>query len=124
MNKVLLVADTEWVKNDVVSALDTPRRRIVVLDDPRMVVEEAAVQSPQAYVIDMQVGSMGGMAIVRAIKDGIGNGSIPSSPIVLLLDRAADEFLAQRAGADAWVIKPFTAQDLRAAVGGREPVEA
>lgn len=124
MNKVLLIADTEWVKNDVLSALDTPRRRIVHLTDPRLVIAEAAAQSPQAYVVDMQVGSMGGMAVVRAIKDGIGNGTVPDSPIVLLLDRLADRFLAQRAGADAWVVKPFSAQDLRAAVGGRESVEA
>lgn len=124
MNKVLLIADTEWVKNDVLSALDTPRRRIVQLTDPRLVIAEAAAQSPQAYVVDMQVGSMGGMAIVRAIKDGIGNGAVPDSPIVLLLDRSADQFLAQRAGADAWLVKPFSAQDLRAAVGGRESVEA
>lgn len=124
VNKVLLVADTEWVKNDVVGALDTPRRRIILLDDPRMVVEEAALQSPQAYIVDMQVGSMGGMAVVRAIKSGIEAGSVPASPIVLLLDRSADRFLAKRAGADAWVMKPFTAQELRLAVGGREPVEA
>ena len=124
MNKVLLIADSEWVKNDVVGALDTPRRRIVALSDPRLVVEEAIAQSPQTYIVDMQVGSMGGMAIVRAIKDGIGAGTIPASPIVVLLDRSADQFLAQRAGADAWVLQPFSAQELRAAVGGREPVGA
>jgi DNA-binding response OmpR family regulator len=37
---------------------------------------------------------------------------------VLLLDRSADSFLAKRAGADAWVIKPFHDAELRAAVQG------
>jgi DNA-binding response OmpR family regulator len=34
----------------------------------------------------------------------------------LLLDRDADKFLAHRAGADVAVVKPFSAQDLRAAI--------
>ena len=37
-------------------------------------------------------------------------------PILLLLDRSADAFLAKRAGADDWLIKPFSPQDLRASV--------
>jgi DNA-binding response OmpR family regulator len=37
-------------------------------------------------------------------------------PVVLLLDRQADTFLAGRSGADAWVTKPFTASALRAAI--------
>jgi AmiR/NasT family two-component response regulator len=37
-------------------------------------------------------------------------------PVVLLLDRNADAFIAKRAGAAAWVRKPFTAFELRSAV--------
>jgi DNA-binding response OmpR family regulator len=37
--------------------------------------------------------------------------------VLLLLDRTADEFIAKRAGADRWVVKPFTAQAFRAAMG-------
>jgi hypothetical protein len=36
---------------------------------------------------------------------------------VILLDRTVDGFLAKRAGADAWVVKPFTDHELRTAVG-------
>jgi DNA-binding response OmpR family regulator len=32
---------------------------------------------------------------------------------VLLLDRAADSFLARRAGADEWLVKPFDAREFR-----------
>jgi DNA-binding response OmpR family regulator len=39
-------------------------------------------------------------------------------PVILLLDRDADAFLAGRSGAVAWVRKPFSAHDLRAAVDG------
>ena len=67
-------------------------------------------------VIDLQVGSKGGMAVVRALRAAVDSGDIGAVRTVLLLDRSADQFLAHRAGADAALVKPFTAQDLRAAV--------
>jgi DNA-binding response OmpR family regulator len=36
--------------------------------------------------------------------------------LVMLLDREADVFLARRAGADAAVVKPFDAEELRTAI--------
>jgi DNA-binding response OmpR family regulator len=37
-------------------------------------------------------------------------------PVIMLLDRPVDSFLAGRAGAEAWVTKPFDADELRHAV--------
>ena len=116
MATVLLIADDDWVRNDVEAALSGPRRAIAGVADPRDAVQAAANHEPEAIVIDMQVGSMGGMAVVRACKDAMAAGQITEAPLVLLLDRSADTFLADRSGADAWVTKPFTAQELRNAV--------
>ena len=116
MATVLLIADDDWVRNDVEAALSGPRRAITSVADPREVVQAAADAEPEVIVIDMQVGSMGGMAVVRACKDAIAAGLIGEAPLVLLLDRSADTFLADRSGADAWVTKPFTAQELRAVI--------
>jgi two-component system response regulator MprA len=116
MATVLLIADDDWVRNDVEAALSGPRRAIRTVADPREAVQAAADAEPDAIVIDMQVGSMGGMAVVRACKDAIAAGLIGEAPLVLLLDRSADAFLADRSGADAWVTKPFTAQELRAVI--------
>lgn len=122
MSTVLLIADDDWVRNDVEAALSGPRRSIVTVADPRTVVEHAVELAPQSIVVDLQVGSMGGMAVVRACKDAAAAGRIAEVPLVLLLDRAADRFLADRSGADAWVVKPFTAQELRAAIPTGSPV--
>ena len=116
MATVLLIADDDWVRNDVEAALSGPRRSIVTEADPRAAVSRAAEVAPEAIVIDLQVGSMGGMAVVRACKDAIAANQLAEAPLVLLLDRAADRFLADRSGADAWVTKPFTAQELRAVI--------
>ena len=116
MSTILLVADTPWVRNDVSASLIEPEDRLEVVTDPRLAVQAAARRTSAAYVVDMQVGSMGGMAITRSLKEAMYAGSIPDRPVILLLDRSADAFLAKRAGADHWIVKPFTAQELRAAL--------
>lgn len=95
------------------AALSDPGTEAHVISDPRAI--EAAVKDRRAdvAVIDFQVGSMGGMAVVRALRV---EADVHPIRTVLLLDRSADAFLARRAGADAYVLKPFTAQDLRRAI--------
>jgi CheY-like chemotaxis protein len=113
--KLLLVADTEWVRNDVAAALPSTAWS-VHFSDPRTVVEAATAHPPAAAVIDMQVGSMGGMAVIHRLRDAMAMGEIAHFPLILLLDRPADDFLARRAGADRSLVKPFTAQQLRKAL--------
>jgi DNA-binding response OmpR family regulator len=113
MPSILLVADDAWVRNDVKAALTDPGITLVDCDDPASAAELAGAQQFDAIVVDMQIKSMGGMAVIRSLRDAIANDAVPSIPIVLLLDRRADVFLAKRAGADAHLLKPFTAQDLR-----------
>ncbi len=122
MADVLLIADDSQVRDDVEAALAGPRSRVVTVADPRTAVRRAKEIQPTSILIDLQVGSMGGMAIVRAFKDAFGVGGVAEVPLVMLLDRSADTFLADRAGASAWVVKPFTAQDLRAVMPSESAV--
>lgn len=114
---VLVVADGSWVTNEVRSALATGSWQIEELSDPRTVNDRLEESRVDAVIIDMQVGSKGGMAVVRSIRQDIDPTERPR--MVLLLDRSADEFLARRAGADASVLKPFDASELRAALALR-----
>ncbi|GIU92585.1 MAG: hypothetical protein KatS3mg011_1491 [Acidimicrobiia bacterium] len=113
MPRLLLVADDRWVVNDVLAAVDS-NTTVDVLDDPSRVVETAARGDYDVIVVDMQVKSMGAMAVTRLVKDAAAVGELKPVPVVNLLDRRADVFLARRGGADAWVVKPFTAQEFRA----------
>ena len=121
MEKILLIADSDWVRDDVTAALDGVNRSVVGTSDPHEAVTAGIAQAPSAYVVDMQVASMGGMATTRSLRAAMSNGDIATVPIVLLLDRTADAFLAGRAGATSWVTKPFTAQELRGALSQPEP---
>jgi DNA-binding response OmpR family regulator len=114
MPTALVVSDGSWVTNEVRSALSIGSWQIEEIDDPRSVVARLEESRVEAVIIDMQVGSAGGMAVVRWIRQGTDPLTRPR--MVLLLDRSADKFLAKRAGADASVLKPFDAPELRAAL--------
>ena len=111
------MCDVPWVQNQVRAAL-SGSHEIVSVTDPYDAEEVAVAEGADLAIVDMQVGSMGGMAITRALM-----GATPGmGPIVLLLDRRADAFIARRAGAAAWLLKPFSAQELRSVLAGVAPV--
>ncbi len=114
--KVLLVADAAWIQNEAVAALSDPGTVIRQVEDPRTASQVAGEFEPDVVIVDMQVGSMGGMAVARSLREAEFADDLPVTSIVLLLDRTADEFLARRAAANAWVVKPFTPQQLRATI--------
>lgn len=124
MTRVLVVADEAWARNDVHAALTTPDYELVDHEDPATVASLVAAGEFDAVIVDLQVSSMGGMAVARAVRENTTVRGNETVPVVLLLDRAADKFLAGRSGAAAWVVKPFTAQELRAAVDGAVAVAA
>jgi two-component system OmpR family response regulator len=110
----MLVADASWVANEVRAGLSLGVWEVEEVNDPRLVTALAKETRPDAVIVDMQVGSMGGMAVIRGIRGEIDQADRPR--MVLLLDRSADEFIARRAGADAYVQKPINANALRAAL--------
>lgn len=117
MAHLLLVADDLWVKNDVAAAVTDPGTTLETLDQPEEAAEVVGAKRFDAVIVDMQVKNMGGMAITRLLKDAMAGGDAEPAPIVLLLDRQADVFIAKRAGADTYLVKPFTSQQLRMALG-------
>lgn len=120
--KVVVITDAVWVENDVRASLTDPGTSVVRVADPKSAIEAVKQNGADVAVVDMQVASKGGMAVVRSLRSAIATGDIGPVRTVLLLDRAADEFLARRAGADACVLKPLVGQELRSAVATDVPV--
>ena len=116
MADILLVADVAWIVNDVRAALSEARFMVSTVDDPRTVTERVSKSPPDVLLVDFQVGSMGGMALTRAVRDAAATANGTRPPVILLLDRDADAFLAGRSGADGWVSKPFSSDALRSAI--------
>ncbi len=115
MAKILLATDADWLRDEVVAALEGPNQLLGVRSG-REIAPAVAATEPDLVICDLQIGSMGGMAATMALRLEAGAGRLPPVKVLLLLDRRADLFLAQRCGADGWLVKPLDALRLRAAV--------
>jgi DNA-binding response OmpR family regulator len=113
---ILVATDAQWVLDDVVAALGTSSTTFDVVADGRLVAGRVAERLPDIAVLDLQVGSMGGMAVTMDLRLDHSSGAVPHVPVLMLLDRDADVHLARRSGADGWVVKPLEPLLLRRAV--------
>ena len=115
MTEVLLATDDDAVFAEVEAALVDERttvRRVRAGKDVGPAVGEA---TPDLVILDLQIGNMGGIAACLHLRHESGADRLPRVPVLMLLDRPADVFLARRSGADGWVVKPLEAFSLRQA---------
>ena len=113
MPDLLLVADLPWVADAVRAALADTIGNLAVTGDPAAAPALALNEGAKVVLVDLQVGSMGGMAVARAIRAAARTAGVTPPAVGLLLDREADAFLAGRSAADGWIRKPFGAFELR-----------
>ena len=113
---ILLATDADWIVDEVIAALGDDDVHFAVCRDGRAVSGEVERQVPDLAILDLQVGSMGGMAVTMALRLDESAGAVPHVTVLMLLDRTADIHLARRSGAEGWLIKPLDALRLRRAV--------
>jgi len=107
MPEVLVVSDSPKVRAEVVSAIVDPSTVVRELTRGQEVRDSVDENEPDLVILDLQIGKMGGVATCLDLRLEESGGRLPQVPVLLLLDRRADVFLARRAGADGWVVKPF-----------------
>jgi DNA-binding response OmpR family regulator len=112
----LIATDAQWVLNEIQAVFGSSSTTIQVVTNGRLVSPAVAERTPDIAILDMQVGSMGGMAITMDLRLDYSSGALPNVPILMLLDREADVHMARRSGANGWIIKPLDALRLRKAV--------
>jgi DNA-binding response OmpR family regulator len=109
---ILLATDADWIVDEVTAALGGPDTTFTVCRDGRAVSGQVRERHPDLAILDLQVGSMGGMATAMALRLDESGGAHPRVNVLMLLDRVADLYLAQRSTADGWLIKPLDAMRL------------
>lgn len=112
---ILLATDADWIVNEVTNALGGPDDTFTVCRDGRVVTDQIEQRTPDLAIFDLQVGSMGGMAITMSLRLDESAGTLPHVPVLMLVDRRADLHLARRCGAEGWLIKPLDALRLQRA---------
>jgi DNA-binding response OmpR family regulator len=113
---VLLATDADWIHDEVDAALAAPGTVVRRVRAGAEVVPAAKVTQPNLVVLDLQIGNMGGMAVCMTLRLEEGAGRIDPLPVLMLLDRRPDVFLAKRSGADGWLVKPLDSIRIRRAV--------
>ena len=111
--KILVAADADWVRKQVRAAFVGPGQEVVEVGRGQEVRGAFADHEPDLVILDMQIANMGGIAVAIDLRLEESAGRLPRATILLLLDRIADGFLAERADVDATLVKPIDAGTLR-----------
>lgn len=117
MPEIVIATDSAAVFDDVSSVVAGPDVRIRWVRAGEAVREELNARPADLAVVDMQITAMGGIAVAFDLRLEADAGRLDPCPVLLLLDRRADVFLARRSGAEGWILKPLDPIRLRRAVG-------
>mgnify|MGYP003321740716 FL=1 len=115
MTTVLLASDADWLIEEVRAALSDPGTTVNVVRAGADVRALVSSQIPDLVILDLQIGNMGGMATCMDLRLEIDAERLSPMPILMLLDREADVYLAQLAGAQGWLVKPLDSFRLKMA---------
>jgi DNA-binding response OmpR family regulator len=112
---IVVASDAPSVRADVVAVVGEPGTEIIEVDSGQAVAPAVDEHEPDLVVVDLQMGSMGGMAVCLELRLEESYGNLPHVPVLMLLDRRPDVFLAKRSGAEGWIVKPLDPIRLRKA---------
>ena len=112
MNKqILLVDDEPDLVKLVKMRLEVTGYSVSVATDGQEVFQKAQIEKPNLVILDIMLPKMNGYEVCRLLKS---NEIYKEIPIIIFTAKAQekDEKLAKECGADAYLRKPFNAQEL------------
>jgi DNA-binding response OmpR family regulator len=113
---IVVASDAKWVRDHVRAALSGPGFEVIEVESGHDVRDLVGEKHPDLVIVDLQIANMGGMAVSLDLRLEESGGRLPHVPILLLLEREADRFLARRSAADAMLVKPIDPGTLRRTV--------
>ena len=113
--KVLIVDDSPAEVKLMTGLLEREGYWPVGLNDPRRVEETIAIEHPNVILLDVIMPDRNGFQVCRDLKS---NADFNTIPVILVTskDTASDKYWGQQQGADGYVTKPFTREELLRAV--------
>lgn len=116
MATVLLASDLASLRRELETMLSGPGVDIEEASSGLETIARVKEGGVDLVIVDLQIGSMGGMAITMELRNLESYGGADPVAVLMLLDRRPDVFLARRSGAEGFVVKPLDPQRLRSAV--------
>lgn len=115
LKKVLIVDDSPAQVKLMQGLLEREGYAPVGINDPRRVEEAIATEHPSLILLDVVMPERNGFQVCRELKNSAEFNTIPVI-LVTSKDTASDKFWGQQQGADGYVTKPFTREELLRAV--------
>ena len=115
LKKVLIVDDSPAQVKLMQGFLEHEGYQPVGLNDPRRVEETISSLRPSVILLDVVMPERNGFQVCRELK---GSSEFQSIPVILVTskDSSSDKYWGEQQGADAYVTKPFTKDELLRAV--------
>ena len=115
LKKVLIVDDSPAQVKLMQGLLEHEGYQPVGLNDPRRVEETIHTVRPSVILLDVVMPERNGFQVCRELK---GSSEFQSIPVILVTskDTASDKYWGEQQGADAYVTKPFTKDELLRAI--------
>ena len=115
MKKILIVDDSPAEVRLMQSLLDRAGYSSVAVHDPMRIEQTIDVERPNLILMDVVMPQRNGFQACRELK---GNAEYARIPVVLVSSKntESDKFWARQQGADGYVVKPFTSEELLGAV--------
>ena len=110
--RILVVDDEMRYLRAIRANLETSGYRVVTAQNGRTAIELVAGEQPDLMILDLRLPDLDGLQVCRRVRE------FSSVPIIMLtaLAEDADKVNGLDAGADDYVTKPFSAQELLARV--------
>ncbi len=110
---ILLVEDHDEISNLIKSTLD--EFQIVRVGNGKEAIDQAEQRVPDLIITDIMMPEMDGLAYCQWVRE---NEMTSHIPLIMLTAKADDEtkLAGLKAGADAFITKPFQAEELRTRV--------
>ncbi len=111
----IVVADDNADLRQYLASLLQPYYRVETVADGQAALEAVARQRPALLLSDVMMPRLDGFGLLAAVRE---DAKLRTLPVILLSARAGDEARMEglQAGADDYLIKPFTARELLARV--------
>ncbi len=116
MQTILVASDAPTLRREIEAVISGPDREVESVTTGPEVISAVTKASPDLVIVDMQMGNMGGMAVTLELRLQESYDALDHIPVLMILDRRPDVFLARRSGAEGWLVKPLDPLRLRRAV--------
>jgi twitching motility two-component system response regulator PilH len=115
LKKILIVDDSPSQVRLMQGLLETEGYQPVGLNDPRRIEETITADRPSVILLDVVMPERNGFQVCRELKS---NSKFNAIPVILVTskDTPSDRYWGEQQGADGYVTKPFTREELLRAV--------